>query len=190
MTDKKLQTSTLSIWLGNKVSLRAVEPDDWAVLHANDADTEAQRSGYEIPFPRSEVGSREWAEHEAKAAADNHHYRFVIERLRDPVVVGTLNTHGCNPRNGTFEYGIALFRQHWGQGYAKEAIRLALGYFFHELRYQKCTVTVYEFNTPSIKLHEALGFQAEGRIRRNIYTGGKFYDELIYGLTTEEFERL
>ncbi len=187
MTDQP-QAPSLSIWQGRKVCLRAVEPEDWAVFHANDADTEAQRSGYEIPFPRSQADSREWAVREAKAAGDQHQYRFVIERLQDPVVVGTLNTHGCNPRNGTFEYGIALFRPHWGHGYAKEAIRLTLQYFFNELRYQKCNVTVYEFNMPSMKLHEALGFQREGRIRRNIYTDGKFYDEFIYGLTKEEFE--
>ena len=72
----------------------------------------------------------------------------------------------------------------------EEAIRLVLTYFFQELRYQKCNATVYAFNTSSIKLHESLGFQLEGRIRRNIYTSGQFYDELIYGITREEFEGL
>lgn len=182
-------TNSLNVWQGQKIRLRAVEPSDWEVFHANDSDTERQRSGYQIPFPRSQTGSREWAEREAKAPGENDQYRFVLETLIDPVVVGTLNTHGCNHRNGTFEYGIALFRPHWGKGYAKEAIRLVLSYFFNELRYQKCNATVYEFNVPSMRLHESLGFQLEGRIRRNIYTNGKYYDELIYGITGEEFGR-
>lgn len=181
-------TQIQNLWCGQKIRLRAVEPSDWEVFHANDADTESQRNGYEIPFPRSQTGSREWAEREAKISPAHDQYRFVVETLHDPVVVGTLNTHGCNARCGTFEYGIALFRPYWGKGYAKEAIRLTLSYFFNELRYQKCNATVYEFNTPSIKLHEALGFQLEGRIRRNIYTSGRFYDELIYGLMREEFK--
>jgi len=32
--------------------------------------------------------------------------------------------------------------------------------------------------------------QPEGRLRRNIYTDGAFHDELIFGLTREEFDEL
>ena len=39
----------------------------------------------------------------------------------------------------------------------------------------------------SIRLHEKLGFQLEGRLRRMIYTNGQFFDELLFGLTAEEF---
>jgi RimJ/RimL family protein N-acetyltransferase len=47
-------------------------------------------------------------------------------------------------------------------------------------------VEIHEFNTPSIRLHEQLGFVKEGRLRRMIYTGGRFYDALLYGMTREE----
>ncbi|MGI8643788.1 MAG: GNAT family N-acetyltransferase, partial [Thermomicrobiales bacterium] len=56
-----------------------------------------------------------------------------------------------------------------------------------ELRYQKVTVQVYAFNESSIALHEQLGFQREGRLRRLVYTGGQHHDVLMYGLTREEF---
>ncbi len=62
-----------------------------------------------------------------------------------------------------------------------------LRYFFDELRYQKATVTVYSFNVASIRLHEKLGFQREGQIRRTVYTRGQYFDELFYGMTCEEF---
>jgi RimJ/RimL family protein N-acetyltransferase len=64
---------------------------------------------------------------------------------------------------------------------------LVLRYYFQELRYQKVTVRVYSFNDASIRLHEKLGFQLEGRLRRTVYTNGEYFDELIYGLTVEEF---
>ncbi|HMA35504.1 MAG TPA: GNAT family protein, partial [Chloroflexia bacterium] len=57
---------------------------------------------------------------------------------------------------------------------------------FDELRYQKLTVHVYSFNTPSLRLFEQLGFQLEGRLRRTIYTAGQYFDECIYGLTAAE----
>lgn len=46
---------------------------------------------------------------------------------------------------------------------------------------------IYAFNTASQALHERLGFQQEGRVRRMIYTDGQYHDELIYGLTGDEF---
>lgn len=36
-------------------------------------------------------------------------------------------------------------------------------------------------------LHKKLGFVLEGRLRRMVFTGGHYYDELIYGMTQEEF---
>ncbi|HET7095418.1 MAG TPA: GNAT family N-acetyltransferase, partial [Thermomicrobiales bacterium] len=65
----------------------------------------------------------------------------------------------------------------------------ALRYFFDELGYQKAHVHVYAFNAASIRLHERLGFQREGRLRRMLFTGGQFHDVLVYGLTLEEFRR-
>ncbi|MDR0139570.1 GNAT family N-acetyltransferase [Metabacillus idriensis] len=52
----------------------------------------------------------------------------------DGELVGRLNTDKCDPRNGTFSYGISLFREHWKKGYASDAIKVLLRYFFNELR--------------------------------------------------------
>jgi RimJ/RimL family protein N-acetyltransferase len=38
-----------------------------------------------------------------------------------------------------------------------------------------------------IRLHERLGFRREGCLRRMIYTDGQYFDDLIFGLTAEEF---
>ncbi len=49
------------------------------------------------------------------------------------------------------------------------------------------TVYVSEFNDASINLHEGLGFQTEGRLRRVIHTRGRYYDQLMFGLLSEEY---
>lgn len=41
-----------------------------------------------------------------------------------------------------------------------------------------------------MRLHEALGFKKEGVIRRMVYTNGNYYDEVIYGMTSEEFDEI
>jgi RimJ/RimL family protein N-acetyltransferase len=45
----------------------------------------------------------------------------------------------------------------------------------------------HRFNEASAKLRECLGFQQEGRVRRVVLARGQCFDELIYGLTKEEF---
>lgn len=60
-------------------------------------------------------------------------------------------------------------------------------YYFRELRYQKCTAIVYDFNEPSQRLHESLGFIKEGRLRRMGRVDGEYHDFLMYGILAEEF---
>jgi len=176
-----------NLWQGEKVRLRALAPSDWQSLHAFDeADTEMARLGWRVPFPRSAERARRWAEEAASAEPKDDNYRLVIEN-REGEVVGTINTHGCDARNGTFEYGVALGPQHRRKGYAREAITLLLHYYFGELRYQKCNVLVYAFNEASIRLHEQLGFQREGCLRRQVFSQGAYHDALLFGLTAEEF---
>jgi RimJ/RimL family protein N-acetyltransferase len=98
--------------------------------------------------------------------------------------------HRAEPRTGTFSYGIAVAEEHGRKGYASEAVLLALGYYFLERRYQKVTTAVDEFNAASLRLHRRLGFQQEGQLRRMSFSGGHYYDQLVFGMTREEFEQL
>ncbi len=177
---------TGDIWQGDLVRLRGVEPDDWLLFQALDRDTAVQRDAYRVEFPRSEEHARQWALEQATAKPQDDNYRWVIES-RDGTPLGSLNTHGCDARNGTFGFGITIAREHWGKGYAPGAIRLLLRYFFGERRYQKVTSFVYEFNPRSLAMHRKFGFQDEGRIRRAIYTNGRHFDTLVLGMTAEEF---
>lgn len=175
-----------NIWQGSRVRLRAVEPGDWTEFYDWNLDSEQARRSYAIPFPRSQAAQERWTAEEALRRPEGDAFRFVIESL-DGQFAGTINTHSCDQRSGTFKYGLAVREAHQRKGYASEAIRLVLRYFFAELRYQKCTAHVYSFNDPSIQLHERLGFQLEGRLRRMVYTDGQYHDEIIFGITAEEF---
>ncbi len=181
--------NTYSIWQTDKVRLRAVEPGDAGVFHEWSLDDENARNSYEIPFPESYAQVKSWVENKTSSKPVNDSFRWSIVNDEDQLV-GTINTFACRRREGTFKYGIAIIRDYWGRGYAKDAIRLVLRYFFHELNYQKANASVYSFNQRSIRLHESLGFQKEGQLRRMIYTDGSFHDEWVFGLLREEFERI
>ena len=175
-----------SIWQGERVRLRAIEPSDWEAYFAWNQDDEQARGVSNIPFPQSAEAVRQWAQQEAVRKPEGDAFRFVIENETGEVV-GDLTAHNCDARVGSLSYGITIRREHRRCGYAFEAITLVLRYYFRELRYQKATVTVYSFNEASARLHESLGFQLEGRIRRTVFTGGHHCGELVYGITSEEF---
>lgn len=138
-------------------------------------------------LPRSEEGTRRWAEKKAEEEPQGDNISLAVETLEGELV-GSLDAHHCEPRDGSFRYGIALFRPHWRSGYATEAVRLLLRYYFHELRYEKATAHVYAFNEASMRFQEALGFQLEARLREQIFTNGRRHDELIYGMLRHEFD--
>ncbi|MBU5439211.1 GNAT family N-acetyltransferase [Tissierella sp. MSJ-40] len=180
-----------NFWIGEKVRLRAVELKDIDDFFKTgfEADTDLDKFCDEIHFPQSKEKMRERLESIIKKEPENDEFWWIIEDLNGNPV-GNINTFSCNKRNGTFKYGIGLEKPYWGKGYAKEAIKIVLRYYFRELRYQKVNAFVYSFNEKSLKLHESLGFKQEGRLRRMVYTNGDYFDEIYYGMTVEEFNAI
>jgi RimJ/RimL family protein N-acetyltransferase len=176
-----------SLWQGKLIRLRAIEPADWETYFAWNFDDGQTRPLYFIPFPQSREAVRRWTEQESSRPIGDDNVRFTMARLEDDAVVGDISVHDADPRVGTFAYGINVRRDEQRKGYATEAILLLLRYYFQERRYQKVTIKVYSFNEASMRLHEGLGFQLEGRLRRMVYTEGHLHDEVLYGMTIEEF---
>ena len=176
----------INFWKGDLIRLRAVEPEDWKHFFQWREDTYFQQTTDRITFPRSQEAVKRWAADCALAEPKDDAYRWVIEN-HEGEFVGTINTYTCDPRHGTLKYGLGIRREYWRRGYATEAIRIVLRYFFEELRYQKANVQVYDFNQGSVDLHRRLGFQEEGRLRRMGYSQGQYYDWIVMGVTREEF---
>ena len=114
---------------------------------------------------------------------------FVIEKLKGDNV-GSISYHSRNRKNGTFSFGVVINRAEREKGYAADAVRILLRYGFRERRYQKCNSACVDANTASIRLHEKLGFVEEGRRRRNFFLDGVFCDDVLFGLTREEFDAI
>jgi len=177
---------TIRYWEGERVTLRAMKPSDAALFHTFDDEVSRGLDG--IQWPMSDAKFNSWFEQQQKARFDDS-IRLVADN-RERVPVGTIDTFQCNRRHGTFKYGVAVAPQHQGQGYASEMIVMTLRFYFYELGFQKATPHVFAFNAASIRLHEKLGFQLEGRLRSMMYTNGAYHDELHYGMTRDEFAAL
>jgi RimJ/RimL family protein N-acetyltransferase len=176
-----------NMFAGRLVRLRVLEPEDAEIIHRHLQDTEIARRDSRIHWPRSLATIRRRLEPAADAAPTDDQ-DLAIETL-DGRLVGGIDVQSSNSRNGTFSVGLGLGdRADMGKGYAKEAMLLILRHMFHERRYQKCNISVYAFNARALNLYRHLGFQDEGRVRRNYYSNGAYHDEIFLGMTGEEFD--
>ncbi len=178
-------------WQGEHIRLRPMHADDVALWLAEEqSDSETVRflnAGMDLP--KSDQDARAFAERYAEFNHRHERIMFSIETLAGELA-GGINIHSMNQRNGAFETGTRIYRAFRGRGYGFEAKLIVLRYAFHELRFQKYNIRCLESNQPMIDHATRLGCQPEGRIRRHNYTDGRFYDDLHFGLTREEFDAL
>lgn len=178
-------------WQGELIRLRTIEQKDIDadVQSVTEVDSDAERYQSELPFPYSREPDRSELERLRNRKEGDDSFFWVIENLEGENV-GCIKTFDCERRVGVFKYAIMIRRPYWQRGYASEAIKIVARYYFRELGYQKLNSLVYSFNERSLRMHEKLGFVFEGRLRRTAYTNGRHYDTIVFGMTSEEFERL
>jgi RimJ/RimL family protein N-acetyltransferase len=184
--EKKM--SNTYFWQGRKIRLRPGNAADWEKFYEDCFDSEGRRllqCGIELPKSKemAKAGAEKWADF----TNSTERIMFSIETLKGESV-GGINLCSMDHKNGTFSFGIRVFRRHQGRGYGTEALRMILRYAFHELRFQKCNSDCLANNEGSMHLHEGIGFKREGLRRRVTYTNGQYYDHVLYGLTREEFD--
>ncbi|MBI5949109.1 MAG: GNAT family N-acetyltransferase [Chloroflexi bacterium] len=179
---------THNAWHGETVRLRAIEPSDWTVFRDIWLDTEAAQRQWLVQLPRGDEAIRKWVEERSLATPgrESDEWHGIIE---DPEgqAAGEVMTVNCNLRDGVFDYGVGLLSAYRGRGYAFDAARVLLRYYFEERRYGKAQCAVADFNEQSLRLQRRLGFREEGRRRAAFFTGGESFGEVIFGITAEEF---
>lgn len=86
------------------------------------------------------------------------------------------------------DFGLMIgARDCWGQGYGTEAARLILDYGFHRLNLHKIILGVAADHIAAIRSYEKAGFRREGLIAKLLYIDGDYKDEVIMGITHDEF---
>ncbi len=147
-----------------KYRLRAPEPEDLDVIFGMENDTSLwMASGNAVPYSRYQI--KKYILMSSHDFYTDRQIRFMIERVSDNVVVGSIDLTDIDPYNGRAEIGIALLSEHRGQGIASAAIRLMSEYAKKVLRLRQLFCHVPADNKPSIKLFTSNGFTKTGRLK-------------------------
>lgn len=175
-------------WQGDMVRLRPLHIDDAENAFANMLDSPARQVlelGIELPHSVEQL--RQFMDKYADCKDVDGIIVFAIDDLEGNNV-GGISFHSRNRKNGTFAIGLDIDSPYRRKGYGRDAIRILMRYAFHERRYQKCNSTCVDVNEPSIQFHKDLDFVEEGRRRRHVFFNGQYYDDILFGLTREEFD--
>jgi len=176
-------------WQNELVRLRAMEESDWEDHYYNRFDTPARRLlNYEVELPPTETEAKDLITRFGDFRPGTGRIMFTITTL-DGQSVGGINLNSIDAKNGTFSIGVQIDRDHRGKGYGTAAMEIVLRYAFYERRLNKYYGSVLEGNIASATMLRKLGYVEEGRRRQMVYTQGRYYDEILFGLTRSEFEK-
>lgn len=175
-------------WRGDLVRLRPLRVEDAERSFLASLDSPSrQLLQLGVELPTTVELERAKLERFANFRDVNSLIVLAIETLAGELV-GGISMHSMDRKNGVFSFGISVYQGYQGRGYATEAARILLRYGFWEQRYQKCNSACAAINAASIALHEKLGFVREGLRRQVLFINGQYHDDILWGMTREEFD--
>ena len=106
-----------------KYMLRAPEPEDLDVLFGMENDTTLWMvSGNAVPYSRYQI--KRYIQQSQHDFYTDRQVRFMIVRVSDGVVMGSVDLTDIDPYNGRAEIGIALLSEFRGQGIASASLKI------------------------------------------------------------------
>lgn len=174
-------------WKNDFIRLRQPAIDDWEYLISNMYDSENRfffDDEIELPI---DIENYKKNFIEKIEQNDSSCICLAIEDCEGKHV-GIANIFGIDERNGVFgPIGIQINVGDRNKGYGIAALRMLAIFMFNERRMHKWNSGYMQGNTSSEKLHKKLGFNIEG-VRKDVtYHDGKYWGEVLCGITREEF---
>jgi RimJ/RimL family protein N-acetyltransferase len=87
------------------------------------------------------------------------------------------------------EIGYWLSEIYWGKGIMSDAVSTLVDYAFSETQWLRIFATVFQFNTPSMRVLEKCGFNLEAIHQKTVTKGGRLLDEYLFSLLKERWEQ-
>ncbi len=171
-----------------RLTLRPVLASDLADLLEVNGDPQVTRF---LPYPawQSLEDGGAWLSRMEALGASGTGRQLVLVAKPDSRVIGTLLLFRFDEASSRLELGYALARNHWGQGFMKEAVEAACSHAFGELNIRRIEAEVNPANAASCRLLLNAGFALEGNLRQRWVVKGVTYDTCIYGCLAEDWRR-
>jgi [ribosomal protein S5]-alanine N-acetyltransferase len=155
-----------------RLLLRRAREDDLSAIHAILSDPRAMTYWSSLPHETIDQ-SRDWLEKMIAVALPDGE-DLIIEK--DGEVIGKAGLWRFP------EIGFILRPDHWGVGYAREALAVVLNRAFEVHKLPQVTADVDPRNGASLGLLQRLGFRESGRKARTWLVGDQWFDSVYLSL--------
>jgi [ribosomal protein S5]-alanine N-acetyltransferase len=170
-----------------RLVLRPLDAADANALLAVFSDPAVTRYWSSAPWTSAEQAG-EYIAAAGEALASGAMLRLGIEIAAAGQLIGQAVLYRFDQQNRRCEIGYALARQHWGNGYANEALEALLGHGFGELGLNRVEADVDPRNAASARALERLGFRYEGLMPERWIVGEEICDTAFYGLLKRDWD--
>lgn len=166
---------TASFLVGERLCLRAVEPEDLDILYQMENDPRSwDVSNFSVPY--SKFALRRYIEQSQCDMYADCQLRLMIVERSEGTVVGTVDITDFAPMHSRGEVGIAVRSEYCGRGYAGEALTLLCNYAFGFLGLHQLTAHVAADNEASLRLFRSCGFEPCGLLKQWWCVAGHYKD--------------
>jgi RimJ/RimL family protein N-acetyltransferase len=174
--------------IGNKITLRAIELEDLDQLHVWANDPNTQDIIGNIHFPSSREYQSQWFNN---LQTDVLNQRLAITTKEDGLI-GISSIMNIDWRNRHAWHGIVLGDKNIrGKGYGVDTVMTTMRYAFEEMNLERLDGSIIEYNTISYSMYcSKLGWKEEGRKKNYYFRKGKYYEQIIVGITKNEYYEL
>ena len=122
-----------------------------------------------------------------KIRDDDYFYDFGIFK-KNGTLVGGVSLMDISRQVFQNAYlGYRIFNNHWGNGYGKEGVSLALQMAFKTLKLHRVEAGIDPGNKRSKALAKSLKMRRESFSKKRIFLDEKWQDMVLYAITSEEF---
>jgi RimJ/RimL family protein N-acetyltransferase len=172
---------------GEKIGLRARQPSDVAVLHAevyDDVATQVRAAGgpWRPVSPGSDAMPFRVLEPSDDAAV------FSVVQLSDGELAGSASLWGIDSHNRHGHIGLSMLPAARGRGLGTDVVRTLCHYGFAVRSLHRLQIETLADNMAMIRAATAAGFVLEGTLRAAAWIMGGFADEVVYGLLAEDWQ--
>jgi len=115
---------------------------------------------------------------------DDGSIRWIVRK--DDVMIGEIRLWCEYDKTHDWEIGYGFLKEHWGHGYASEAVKAVIQYAFEHFNINRIAAYLNADNYRSAALCERVGMVKEGRLRENRVVNGIYYDTYCFAILKRE----
>ena len=176
----------MKVQQANDIFLRALEPDDYKTTVRWRADDEAWSGVIGEKYFVSSEYEKKWVQ---DAITSKDEIRLGVCLRETAELIGLASIVGIDWLNRNARSHIMIGeKSNWGKGYGSQAVLETLRFGFLHRGFERMWVRIVATNAASIALHEKIGYQREGVLRRAVFKNGGFQDVVVLSLLRNEFD--